>query len=212
MGERYAVVFQMDVRGATGALEIAPDHLLLHGQSGGDTLDLKISYSDLTEIRVGRAPDERLNGYPTLVLQHRSLPAIRVAPLGMALLPEITSLLSSLCQPADGDVLCVLVPLKPDCFAHARKLLDQGPPLDPASLGLSSHEVYLREGEAIFVFRGSNVRAQIGKAIRNPAVWRAGLAWQRCFAAPPRIVEPAEVWLEPEPAYRWTQPNGRTGQ
>jgi hypothetical protein len=63
--------------------------------------------------------------------------------------------------------------------------------------------VYLSESEAVFVFHGANVRAQVNRAIRHPAVWRAGVAWQRCFAAPPQIVEPAELSLDADPAYRW---------
>jgi len=78
--------------------------------------------------------------------------------------------------------------------------------IEPASLGLSSHEVYLREGEAVFVFRGSNVREQVGKAIRHPAAWRAGVAWQRCFAGPPQVLGTAEVSLDADPAYRWVAP------
>ena len=100
-------------------------------------------------------------------------------------------------------MLAVWVPLKPGCLGRARKLLAKGPPLDPASLELSGHEVYLSESEAVFVFHGANVRAQVNRAIRHPAVWRAGVAWQRCFAAPPQIVEPAELSLDADPAYRW---------
>jgi hypothetical protein len=65
--------------------------------------------------------------------------------------------------------------------------------------------VYLGETEAVFVFRGRDVRARISKAIRHPAIWRAGIAWQRCFAAPPQIVELAEVSLDCNPAYRWIE-------
>jgi hypothetical protein len=121
------------------------------------------------------------------------------------MLPEIADLLISLSQRAGGDLLTVLVPLKDGCLDRARMLLAKGPPFDPASLGLSSHQVYLREGEAVFVFRGRNARARIGKAIRHAAVWRAGLAWQRCFAAPPQIVEQAEVSLDSNPAYCWIE-------
>ena len=207
MHERYAVVFRDGGRQAAGALDVEQDRLLLHGRGKDGNLELEIPFSDLDEVRVGRRPSEQLNGYPTLLLDRMTLSAVQVAPLGMALLPEIVALLASLTQREDGDVLAVSVALKPGCLDRARKLLAQGAPLDPASLGLSSHEVYLRESEAVFVFRGSAVRTHIGAAIRHPAVWRAGLAWQRCFAAAPQIRDIAEVWLDPVPAYAWAAPD-----
>ena len=206
MHERFAVVFRNGSAEAAGALEVEPDRLLLHGGANDARLELEIPFSDLSEVRIGRRSSERLNGYATLILERTTLPPVQVAPLGMGLLSEIADLLVSLTNRATGDVLTVRVPLKHGCLGRARKLLAKGPPLDPASLGLSSHEVYLRDGEAVFVFRGSNVSAQVSKAIRHPAIWRAGLAWQRCFAAAPQIVEPADVSLD-DPAYRWSPPD-----
>lgn len=206
MHEGFPVVFSAASVTATGRLEIEHDRLFLRGSGKDGRLELAIPFSALADVRIGRRPSERLNGYPTLVLERASLPAVQVAPFGMTLLPEIADLLGSLSQPVGGDVLTVVVPLKPGCLDRARRLLAQGPPFDPASLGLSSHEVYLREGEAVFVFRGRNVRARVGKAIRHPAVWRAGLAWQRCFAAPPQLMERASVSLDSDPAYRWIEP------
>ncbi len=203
MGERFAVVFRDGPRQAAGALQVEPDRLRLCGRMDEANIDLEIPYSDLAEVRVGGLGDERLNGYPTLVLERTTLSPVHVAPLGFGLLREIGDLLLSLTRSAEADALAVQVPLKPGCLGRAQRLLAKGPPLDPASLGLSGHEVYLREGEAVFVFRGSNVRAHVGQAMRHPTVWRAGLAWQRCFAAPPRIVEFADLTLDDAPAYRW---------
>jgi hypothetical protein len=202
--ECYAVVFRTGETQATGRLEIEQDRLLLSGSTSDRTLELEIPFSDLVEVRVGRRPGERLNGYRTVILEREIGPAVRVAPLGMGVLPEITDLLASLTRRGDESVLAVCVPLKPGCLGRARGLLEKGPPLDPASLGLSGHEVYLSEDEAVFVFRGANVRAQVGKAVRHPAVWRAGVAWQRCIAAPPQVIDqPALLNLTVEPAYRW---------
>ena len=49
------------------------------------------------------------------------------------------------------------------------------------------------------------VRARVGQATRHPAVWRAGLAWQRCFAAAPQIVDIADLSLDADPTYRWPE-------
>lgn len=206
MQERFAVVFREGTAQAAGRLDVEPDRLLLHGVCVGGELTLEIPCSELREVRVVQSPRERLNGYRTLVLERSRGPAIQVAPLGVAFVPEIVSLLSSLTN-HDGDALAVRVALKEGCLERARELLAKGPPLDPASLGLSGHEVYLREGEAVFMFRGSDVRARVSKALAHPAVWRAGLAWQRCFAAAPQIVNTTDVWLDPAPAYAWAAPS-----
>jgi len=205
MHERFAAVFRVDSSLAAGALDVEDDRVFLRGRGNDGGLELEIPLSELTEVRVVRRVGERLNGYPTLILERTTAPPVQVAPVGMTLLPEIVDLLSSLSQRARDEVLTVVVPLRPDCFGRAHALLAKGPPFDPASLGLSSHEVYLREDAAVFVFRGPDVRARIAKAIRHPTVWRAGLAWQRCFAAPPQIVEPADLSLDSNPAYRWIE-------
>lgn len=209
MQERFAVVFREGTAQATGRLDVEPDRLLLHGVCTAGELTLEIPCSELREVRVVQSPRERLNGLRTLVLERSRGPAIQVAPLGVAFVPEIVSLLSSLTN-RGGDALAVRVALKEGCLERARELLAKGPPLDPASLGLSGHEVYLHEGEAVFVFRGSDVRARVSKALAHPAVWRAGLAWQRCFAAAPQLVDAAHVWLDPTPAYTWSAPAQQT--
>jgi hypothetical protein len=203
MRERFAVVFRAGTAQTAGRLDIEEDRLLLQGRSGGEELTVEIPCSELREVRVAQSPGDRLDSYRTIILERVSGPPVQVAPLGVAFVPEIVSLLTALSQ-RDGDVLAVRVTLKEGCLGRARELLAKGPPLDPSSLGLSAHEVYLREGEAVFVFRGRHVLAQVSKAMTHPAVWRAGLAWQRCFAAAPEIVDPAAVWLDPEPAYSWT--------
>lgn len=207
MHERYAVAFRAGSAAATGRLDVEQDRLVLQGVAGPDVLELEIPFAELAEIRIGRRPEERLNGYRTLVLERTNGPAVRVAPLGLAMLPEIADLLHSLTRPTDENVLAVSVQLKTGCLDRARNLLAKGPPLDPALLGLSQHQVYLHENEAIFVFHGNNVRARVSQAIRHPAVWRAGLAWQRCFATAPQIVDIAQLSLDTTPGYSWPAPD-----
>jgi hypothetical protein len=206
MHERFAVIFRDGGTEAAGGLDVEGDWLRLHGRSARGDLEVEIPFAELAAVRVGRRPNERLNGYATLILERTNLAPVQVAPLGLALLPEISALLVSLSNCAAGDVLAMSVPLKPGCLGRAQKLLAKGPPVDPASLGLTGHEVYLHEDEAVFVFRGTNARTRVSEAIRQPAVWRAGLAWQRCFAGTPRIVDAAELSLDPDPAYRWVGP------
>lgn len=207
MHERYPVIFREHGKTpVAGSLELRDDRLVLAGRTDHRRLELSVPFEAIAEVRIGRLPDDRLNGYPTLVLERAELPALQVAPFGAGLLSEIADLVSVLTsERRAGDELAVVVPLKPACLARARKLLEAGPPLDPAALGLSSHQVYLSEDEAVFVFRGPNVSSRVGKAMRSPALWRAGLAWQGCIAGQPSVLRSTAIpSREGAPAYSWT--------
>lgn len=98
MLERFAVVFRIgeSALAAAGALEVDDGCLRLCGGNGPDRQELEIPVSDLSDVHVGRRQDERLNGYPTLVLERPNLPAVLVAPVGMGLLTEIAGRLGGL--------------------------------------------------------------------------------------------------------------------
>ena len=207
----YPVVFcEPGTAPAAGELTLTADQLTFDGTAHGVRRQLAIRFSDLIEIRIGRLATDRINGYPTLVLERSELPAVQVAPVGAGLLHEIADLVATLAQQqiAAGERLSVVVPLKPGTHHQALQLLEAGPPLDPATLGLRSHVIYLRETEVVFLFEGSDLNARIKKAMRNPAVWRAGLAWQRYLAARPRIVEGVVDLDEETPAYSWIASEG----
>jgi hypothetical protein len=209
MHKRYPVVFREQGGTATaGSLEVDEDRLLLSGGTGQRRRELSVPLPEITEIRIGRLPADRLNGYATLLLDRESVPAVQVAPVGAGLLHEIADLVRTLTTErlADTEELAVVVPLRRGCRAQAAKLLAAGPPLDPGALGLTSHQVYLREDEAVFVFRGQDVSARVETAVRSPALWRAGLAWHDCIAGRPRIVRSAGLLANEEPAYTWTAP------
>jgi len=207
--ERYAVVFcERGGPSVAGALELQDGELVLSGGSGEERTDLEIALAEVVDVHVGRRPDERINGHATLVLARDHQLAVHIAPLGAGLLHEIADLLSALTHQRSraADELAIIVPLRPGCLNRARELLHRGPPLDPASLGLTSHEVYLDHDKAIFVFRGPSVRARVEKAIRTPALWRAGLAWRSCIAGQPRIATKTPPHPASPPVYDWSRP------
>src|SRR5579862_5314537 len=207
MEKRFAVVFR-EGNGprVAGSLEAGPDRLLLSGRGEGRSITLRVRPAGVSEVRVGRRPADRLNGYPTLVLEREGLPPVQVAPLGVGSLHEIVDLVGELQRRhGAGDQLVVAVPLKPGCLGRARRLLAHGPPVDPAALGLTGHTVYLREGEAVFVFRGPDVDAKVSRAMRSTAVWRAGLAWQECIAGRPRLYHSTDILSrEATVAFSWS--------
>jgi hypothetical protein len=187
-----------------GSLIVLADQLLLEGGAAAELTTLHVDLGDLCEVRIARAPAERLNGHSVLVLGRSSGPDVCVAPLGPGLLHEIANLIATFAAsgPAPVDRIAAVVPLKPGTQARVRELVAEGPPLDPAALGLREHVVALRGNEVVFVFTGSEVRQKIERAAHRPALWRAGLAWRACLAGAP--------WLTTSPVldgsdvlYRW---------
>jgi hypothetical protein len=208
LGVRYAVAFREQEGPSTaGALLVSEDRLLLAGRAGDRELELSIPLAELAEIRIGRSPAERLNGGPVLVLERHRAPPVHISPFGIGLLHELADLFASLAaeQQLSGEQVAVIVPLKPGCSERAKQLVTRGPPFDPASLGLTTHEVYLSEHEVVFLFSGPHVRAKIERAMRSPALWRAGLDWRDCIAGRPRLAAASEtVPTGGEPIYSWT--------
>lgn len=202
---RYAVSFcTASGPTAAGALVAAEDRLLLEGRSGEDRIELAIPYSKLIEVRVGRQPEERLKGHPTLLLSYGRGDLVRVAPMGFGLVHELADLLTALAtEHADAsEEVAVIVPVRKGRVARARELVAEGPPFDPAALGLTRHEVYLTAEEAIFVFAGPHIQTTLERATHDPTFWRVGLAWRGCIGGPPHLTTEIPAIAE-EPVYRW---------
>jgi len=206
---RYAASFCSGFSApATGALVLEEDRLRLEGRSLQGQLKLTIPYSELSEVRIGRLPEERLNGNAALLLSQRNGELIRVEPIGFGLLHELADLLASLANGhAEGkEHVAVVLPLRRGRLSQARELVARGPPFDPAVLGLRKHEVYLTEAEAIFVFEGRNVRRMIERLTHDPTLWQAGLAWRNCIGGRPRFMTETRHLGDSRPAYSWVAP------
>jgi hypothetical protein len=96
--------------------------------------------------------------------------------------------------------VAVVVPLRPDALETARRLVDEGPPVDLADTTLESHAVFLSDREAVFVFEGPDVRAVVEQLIGEADVWAAATVWRGCLDGKPRIAEATYAWQRPEPA------------
>lgn len=92
MRTSYGVVWRVGERRlARGKLELLPRVVRLDGVTGEEHVALDIPYEDLDGVHVGRAPSERLNGHPTLVLEPRGREPIVVSALAQAgVIAEIT--------------------------------------------------------------------------------------------------------------------------
>jgi hypothetical protein len=203
---RYAASFCSGFSApAAGALVLEEDRLRLEGRSLQGQLELNIPYSELSEVRIGRLPEELVNGNAALLLSRRDGELFRVKPIGFGLLHELADLLASLAnEHAEGnEQVAVVLPLRAGRLWRARELVAQGPPFDPAVLRLRKHEVYLTEAEAIFVFEGRNVRRMIERLTHDPTLWQAGLAWRSCIGGRPRLITETRHLVDAQPAYSW---------
>lgn len=205
---RFGVVFRIGTSGATaGKLTVNERSFALVGGSVDEPIELSVAYSELDEVRIGRSTEERLNGRPALQLVRRDGPVVQLAPLGFGLLHELADLLAVLAIQQEGgnEQVVVVLPLKAGCRERAKELVAQGPPFDPAALGLNRHQIFVTGHSALFVFIGPNVRENLRQATRNPSFWRAGLAWRACIAGRPQLTNPGEALPADrgEPLYSW---------
>ena len=188
---------------AAGAVVVEEDRLLLEGRQAGTRFELSLAYPELTQIHIGRGPDERLNGHPTVVITRRDGPCVHIQPFGAGLLHELTGLLAALAaQHADeAEQVTVVVPLRRGSLERVKELVVEGPPFDPAALGLRRHQVFLTPTEAIFVLEGTHARETFERALREPSFWRAGLAWRSSIAGRPHVADAPPT--DAELVYSW---------
>jgi hypothetical protein len=92
----YAAVWQeRDAPVCAGLVEVGPQSLRLAGISPDSrVLERELGYGDLTGVRVGRAPEERLRGLPVLVLELGAT-TVEVGTLnGLGTLSELAELVA----------------------------------------------------------------------------------------------------------------------
>ena len=87
----------------------------------------------------------------------------------------------------------VVLPLLEGAEQRAHEIAAGGPPFDPETLPLESHELLLTSGEAIFVFESTSSVAL--EAILDALdVWSAAATWSDVIAGPPRVASVAYSW------------------
>ena len=73
----------------------------------------------------------------------------------------------------EAERVVVVAPLREGAREVARMLLEDGPPFDPATVGLTAHRVLLTEREVIFVFEGEDAAAVVEEIVGHAEVWQA---------------------------------------
>jgi hypothetical protein len=194
MQATYGVVWREGtVPPAVGKLELLPRALRLEGLERSQ----QIPYEEVAAIRIGRTPSDRINGGPAVVVERRHGDPIIIATVAQpSLVGEIAERLAALQLGARpiGRIVVVL-PLKRDAHDTVIRLLEAGPPFDPASIrGLDRHEVYLTSDEVVFVFESKLGADALAPLLADQRVWEAAAAWRECIAGAPRIAEDVFSW------------------
>ena len=134
----------------------------------------EIAYDYLSEIRIGRSADERIDGRPSLMLEPRTGDTLAIASVAQSgVIAEIAERLAALQLGAEGRGG------SPSCCRSGRTrrtpvraLLADGPPFDPDALGLDRHQVFLTASEAVFVFESELGADALEPLLQEPELWQ----------------------------------------
>jgi hypothetical protein len=193
----YAIVWREgELPQGTGKLDLLPRALRLNGVCGGEETIRDVGYDELVGLRIGRAPDERIGGRTSLVLERRSAPALRIASFGTPnLVSEIAEGIASLLLGgAAARRTAVVVPIEPGSYERARALIERGPPFDPERIGLDRHQVFLSASEVVLIFESRVGQQALEALLSDPGVLAGASAWSDVVAGPPRIAESVYAW------------------
>jgi len=150
---------------------LADDGLTLTGSAllAGEARLLR--YADVLGVEIVRDPSLRLNGYPTLRIERRGAPPLRVSTIGLGVLGELNELLATAIASGQPRLVGIVVPLRKRALAEAAALIEQGPPFDLEAIGVARP-------------RRAALRARGDLPVRGDAVGRddaaAGAATRRC--------------------------------
>jgi hypothetical protein len=198
MQRTYGVVWREGASElATGKLELLASGARLEGRE----TSRDIPYVGVSGIHIGRRPEERIDGRPSIVLERFGSPTVTIATVAQpSLVGEIAERLAALqFDAAVPRSIALVVPLKPGSREAVRALLAQGPPFDPEEQPeLEHHEVFVSDEDAIFVFQSREGVDAFVAGLADPGLLQAALAWREHVAGPPRIAEGVYSWTRRE--------------
>jgi hypothetical protein len=190
----YAVTWQEPAGDRhSGRLELGDEALQFEGRNGTGATKRSIRYADVERYRLAHSSGERLQGRPTLIVELVDESAVKIASVAQpGIIGEVAERLAGLAQ-REVERAALVVPLRPGAKEAAAKLLATGPPFDPHALGLESHDVYLTDDEAVFVFEG--VASEfVERLAADETVWDAADAWRPLIDGRIRYADPAYAW------------------
>jgi hypothetical protein len=99
------------------------------------------------------------------------------------------------------STLAIVATLRDGAEEDARRLLEHGPPFDPAVRGFDRHVVFLSANEVVFVFEGPEAEWRLDEIVDEPGLVREALGrWRTVVDGAPRIARPVYAWAADETA------------
>jgi hypothetical protein len=187
---RYGVTWKEEAEAPlSGRLEIGPRSFLLHPFDDDALVEREFAFDQLTSVEI-RPPDER----PTLVLRAADGRTIELeSAVEKWILGDVLAHMfgHSLGGGTATRVLVVLT-LRPGAHERAREIIAGGPPFDPSSTELVTHDVFLLDDQVLFLFGLDAVAARAQLA--EPDFWRPLLAWSELVTGGARLAERIYSW------------------
>ena len=90
--------------------------------------------------------------------------------------------------------LVLVARLRPDAQVKAARLLEAGPPFDPARVGMTRHCAFLSADDVVFLFEGPDVEWTVDDLVDNPIVAAALEPWKPLVDGAPRIAHELYAW------------------
>jgi hypothetical protein len=90
--------------------------------------------------------------------------------------------------------LALVLPLAPGARDFVEALVSEGPPFDLRRAGLTAHEVFLTDSEAIFVFELAKGPETLERILAEEDFWTVVQAWEHVAAGSPRPAFVAFDW------------------
>jgi hypothetical protein len=191
----YATIWaEAEDAACSGCVAFAEEGLTLTGSALPVGEARLVRYADVLGAEIVRKPSQRLNGYPTLRIERRGAPPLRISTIGLGVLGELNELLATAIASEQPQLVGIVIPLRKRALADTAALIERGPPFDLAALGIERHDVLLSEREVIFLFEGRQLLDTMQRLVRDPSVWQAASGWSRVIAGRPRLSEQRFGW------------------
>jgi hypothetical protein len=88
----------------------------------------------------------------------------------------------------------VVIPIADGRAGVVLEFLAEGPPFDPSLVGLEHHQVFVTDGEVVFVFETAAGLKGFEQLLAEDEFWDTVASWERCAVDKPRVAAAAYEW------------------
>jgi hypothetical protein len=91
------------------------------------------------------------------------------------------------------DQVAIVAQIRPGKRADLERILAEGPPFDLEAEGFEHHEVFLGDGDVVFVFTGPGAATQLRRLAATPEMFRQVIRMTGVLSAP-RFLQQTFRW------------------